>query len=563
MRNTKRIVGQNKIVDYTVGKVIASAKITSGNEEITTTPFSYQPIDITYDEHGYERITSKRKRRIIRFCLSEEGDYTVTLYDKEDKLVKTEYFQVIPSKRQAKLHIKYGIAYEKDGKYFLPYGINMAFPEAFKDSNGQEFGLQHTVSFLGLRQYDTWIKKCAQNGINLIRIWCSCSYFSPDKDELGEYDYAQFTKLDKIFEIANKYKVRLKLTLEHFRTFVDDRSLISCEGGPGEGIFRKYATYKGEFPTDEVWLQEEKYRALWIEKLREYQLRYACNPALFAVEFWNEMNAYGDWNIQQISAWNEYMVPFARKLFPNAILLNSLGSLDKPFALEAYNKFPFDKFDWLQFHSYFDQGAYYPELGYTPIEGIKKAVALLQDKQRECGKPMFLAETGAVNDCHSSQFRYYAQDDKGLMLVDCVYTPLFLGCLGPGNIWHWDERYVCAKNLYKYYKPLADVVKDVDFPKENFTPIDISNDKVYCFVLKGKNNYLAFIRNKEYNWKNILRDQKKVGSINTAIDFSLIGASGVQSIKIWQQEKGKAEISAQKLCLKNLKYGLLLRGEIF
>jgi hypothetical protein len=196
------------------------------------------------------------------------------------------------------------------------------------------------------------------------------------------------------------------------------------------------------------------------------------------------------------------------------------------------------------------------------IEGLKKCASLLKNKQIATGKPLYLAETGAVNNSHSGPFRYYLSDDDGLIFVDCIYTPLFLGFVGSGAIWHWDSRYVSAKNLYKYYKPLYNLTKSIDFKKESFQVIDASNDEVYAFILKGNTQYLAFIRNKEYSWQNVLKDNKRVQRRNTTIDFAQIQVGDVEIVKIWADERVKAEYLDGKLKINNLMRGTLLKGVI-
>lgn len=552
------LIKQNSIVNVNVPAQAAKAKIFGGDQALETFPFVYQPVCISYDEHGYEKVKAKgKKRKIIRFSPSKIGKYRVYLFNEDERLLEEKEYIVTASNSQKPLKIKNGKGYDENGKFFFPIGINLAFPEGFKDSSGVEFGTKESVSYLGLKQYEIWFKNCAQNGVNLARIWCGSFYLAPEKEELGSFDYVKFTLLDKIFELANKYKVRLKLTIDSFRHFVDNPS-----DGIQKMVFNKFATCDGSIVTDNEWLNEEKYRKLWLKKLREYALRYACNPAMFALEFWNEMNCYGDMNIREISDWNEYMAKYAREMFPNALLLNSMGSLDCDFSLRMYNGFCFEKFDWLQFHSYLDQGAAYPQVRENNIEGVKKCLAVLKDKCEETGKPVYLAETGAVNDCHSGPFRYYSYDNEGMIFVDCVYAPLFLGCFGVGNIWHWDSRYVAGKNLYSYYKPIQKLVQGVEFDKENFLPIDLSNEDFYCFVLKGKTQYLAFIKNKWFNWKNILRDSKRPKAQSAEIDFKDIDANNLEEVKIWANERGRVALNDNKIQIFSLSRGVLLKGNI-
>ena len=526
----------------------------------TVEPFYYESVAFSYDRHGYEECVKTGENGFkIRFLPEEPGKLTVLFFNGETREIGRETIEVLPYTAPARLTVRNGLSYDSNGKLFVPVGVNLAFPESFANSNGKEFGLSGSISFLGIPQYEYWIKRFAESGVNLIRIWCGAAYFSPDTEKMGMLDFSQFEKLDRIFDLAQRYDVKIKLTIEKFRHFTDDGSQTAAEG-QGGNIFKKYCLSDGEKIDDQEFLTKEKYRVVWLEKVKEYAKRYAEHPALFAVEFWNEMNAYGTGDKVALNDWNVYMSERVRALFPNVLILNSLGSLDAAYPLKQYNRFCFDQFDLLQFHSYLDQGAEIEEMRESPIEAIKKAVSLLREKKEECKKPLFLAETGAVNDNHTGPFRFYSRDDDGMILVDCVYTPFFLGCFGTGNMWYWDSKYIAGKNLYRYYLPIRRLIDSVDYGKESFVPIDLSTETFDCFVLKGKTSFLAFLRNKEYNWKNVLRDDKNTASADGEIPLGDMRLAELKEIPIWEDEQGVIGLRNGKLIIKNLKKGTLLKG---
>jgi hypothetical protein len=213
-----KIVKQNSIINIKVAKKIVSANIRFGEKITKTQSFFYQPIGVSYDKHGYEIIEKQGcLQKIVRFCPNEIGEYFVDLYDKNGVCVDTKAFCSIPSSNQKPLRIKNGEIFDDKGQSFLPIGINMSFPDCYQNSNGQEFGLSKGVSYLGLQQYEKWFQNFSKNGGNFVRIWCSSAYWSVDKDDsLEEFEYAQFSKLDKLFQLANKYNLRIKLTIEKF-----------------------------------------------------------------------------------------------------------------------------------------------------------------------------------------------------------------------------------------------------------------------------------------------------------------------------------------------------------
>lgn len=168
------------------------------------------------------------------------------------------------------------------------------------------------------------------------------------------------------------------------------------------------------------------------------------------------MNCVGEFNT--MTEWNRDILPKVKKLFPKNLVCNSLGSFDSDFVKNMYDSFCWYKSDFMQIHRYLDQGASYGDCRENMLDVIKGAF-----KKIPSDKPVFLAETGAVNNCHSGPFKFYVNDDREILFADAVYTPVFLKSAGTGNIWHWDERYVESKNLYPMFKPIKELVDIVDF----------------------------------------------------------------------------------------------------
>lgn len=426
----------------------------------------------------------------------------------------------------------------------------MAFPGIVGINDGNEFGLSDKFKYIGMRQYERWFKECSKNGVNLARIWLGHDYFNPETEQSGVFDYKQFAKIDKLLELSEKYNIKLKLTLEQFMTIDYNRKADTLS--QSDDIFRKFnrVIYKDERKCNSVseWLYDEFWQNEWLNKIKELAKRYAYNTNIFAIELWNEMNCIGNTN-----AWNKKMAACVRKIFPNHMIINSLGSYDCKGAERDYNEFCWESFDFKQLHSYLDQGAQLEAPTKSPIAALQYCI----NAQKECDIPLFIAETGAVNNRHSGPFKYYAYDHRGIIFADCVYTPIFLGCAGAGNIWHWDERYVEFKNLYPMYKPLVKLVGGISFDSEHFVTKNYSNDKAYIFMLEGNNYSIGYIRNKSDNWKNVLRDLNDSTSIS--IDFKTDRNLGeIEKINIWDEDV-TVSTNFESVKISNLHYGIFVK----
>ena len=532
-------------------KKIRSAILKDENDNIVNLqPFDYQPIELTYDEEGIEHCSAVGEIcSVVRFTVKKQGTYSLEIkfadedYIQEELVAdKTSGNGYVEVSKKDKRYFTYS-----DGTSFYPIGINLAFPRSCIVSNNQEFGISNKVSYMGLRQYERWFKKCSEAGVNVARIWLGIDYFSPDTEDAETFDLTQFTKIDMLLDLAKKYGIKLKLTIEQFRYFIYDKE----ESSNVFRNFNKNLYLDGKACSDSVeWLTDGKWKKAWLNKIEEFAKRYSGDTEIFAIELWNEMNNVGH---GEMHPWNKEMLPKVKELFGDNMVVNSLGSLDSEYVLNLYNDFCWELCDFKQIHRYLDQGAKYVDSTVNPIEVIQAGVNLIKDNS----KPLFVAETGAVNNCHSGEFKYYSCDDRGIIFVDCVYTPVFCGCAGCGNIWHWDERYVESKNLYKYFKPLAEMVKEIDFQNEEFETVDFSDEDVYLFVLSGKKTSLAFVRNKNDNWKTVLRDLQ----IPNVVEKKIINVNckNLTVYPIWDEDTTSVQIVNEKIEINNIKYGTIFK----
>lgn len=501
----------------------------------TVKPFLYQPTRFEYDQHGYENLCEDG-------ASEWRARYTPDVCGKYEVCGKS--FQVMPSDDHGYIKVS-----DTDSRYFeysdgttyFPIGLNMAFPKMYKLSSGVEFGKSHKEATLGLRQYKRWFDSCKENGVNMVRLWIGHPYFTPDTEETYRLDYKKLTLLDTIVEMARERDIKLKLTLEQFRycNYNDEEVCYPA--------FNKKLYHEGKpCPEPTEWLWSDIWQEAWYYKLDELAKRYNGDTTIFAIELWNEMNCFGEHCIP----WSKTTLPKLKKIFDKHMVINSLGSLDCEETVGIYHNFCWDKSDFVQVHRYIDQGAPF-EICNNPIEMIQDGVSQFMKYE----KPVLVAETGAVDDCHSNHFRFYSSDDRGLIFADTVYTPVFYGSCGIGNIWHWDDRYLESKELYKMFRPVADLCRGVDFVHEEFCVRDYSDDNAYILELAGKTTQLLYIRNKSDNWQNVLRDLKEPEIVERIILPDNL--KDAEIISIWDNET--ANLQNNILC--NLKYGTFIKGK--
>jgi hypothetical protein len=216
--------------------------------------------------------------------------------------------------------------------------------------------------------------------------------------------------------------------------------------------------------------------------------------------------------------------------------------------------------DFQQVHRYLDQGAPWEIARLDPIEFSIDAI----QRARRPDRPVLLAETGAVNDRHTGPFRFYRIDDRGIIFHDTTFPAFFAGAAGTGQIWHWD-RYVDEKELWQLYEPFTDLIEDIRPDEENFEPLDLSNNDVWCLALKGNKHWLVWARNREDTWWKVLRDQQRPDRVRKQT-FDLteynIEDAKLETIRPWPERGGQATYRNGKLRLPTFRWGLLVRMEV-
>ena len=107
-----------------------------------------------------------------------------------------------------------------DGTPYIPAGINMINPS----------GRYRNEPDSSLFEIEQWMKNLSENGGNYIRVWLSQSFWDLEDKAAGEYSEEKAQRIDRFVELARRYNLRIKMTLEHFRS-------LTMEENP-QGLFQ-------------------------------------------------------------------------------------------------------------------------------------------------------------------------------------------------------------------------------------------------------------------------------------------------------------------------------------
>ncbi|MDR1279420.1 MAG: hypothetical protein LBK99_01175 [Opitutaceae bacterium] len=382
----------------------------------------------------------------------------------------------------------------EDGTTFVPIGLNLSFPRFVQ--NEEE----------GLALYESWLRELAANGGNFFRLWLGHPFFDVEPERAGEFDEAAAGRLGRVLGLAGSPGLRVKVTLEHFRSL---ETAPVAEIFPGAAQFargRYHRSRGGPADTMDAFWQGPEARAFYLKKLDWLAERFSAEryPAVAAWELWNEIDASQGRGQED---WTERMLPELRKRFPRCLMLQSLGSFSGGYVEAAYHwlcGLPGN--DVVQVHRYLDPGAEW-EVCRGPVDVLAAdAVRTLREWSAAAGgpaRPVLLAEGGAVEAHHAGPSSLYERDCEGIILHDVLFAPFFAGAAGCGQMWHWDV-YVARHRLWWHFGRFARAIAGFDPVAEGAEPVFWETPRLRAYALRGGNVSLIWLRDRRCDWKSEL-----------------------------------------------------------
>jgi len=434
-----------------------------------------------------------------------------------------------------------------DGSPYIPVGINMINPSGRYRNNPDS----------ALYEIEQWMKNLSANGGNYVRVWLSQSFWDIEDTKAGEFSEEKIKRIDRFIEMARANGLRIKMTLEHFR------SLTAQENNQSWAMKSVYHTSNGG-PLDSIrqYLTSKEGRQLFLRKVDFYHERYGSDTLFFGWELWNEMNAMKGPEDELFFEWNELMLKEVKKRFPENLVMQSLGSFDNEGVRAHYKRMMLlPGNEVAQVHRYLDLGARM-EVCHMPMDIICSS-AIEEIKSYNPGKPVILAETGAVEPSHSGPSKFYPVDTAGILLHDILFAPFFSGSAGAGMSWHW-ESYVDKNNLWFHFKRFSEITEDVNPVSENFVASKSETEELRIYSLTGSKTVLLWLRDKNSTWQSELRDGQSP-RLKSEIKFDLEKAGiGLPYGKIeiydpWQDKWIASTPSDYVIGLPDFKRSLVIR----
>lgn len=400
------------------------------------------------------------------------------------------------------------------GETWIPIAINY-LPSGFTNDGDNQKAYE---------LMENYFREFSENGGNSMRIWISTAPLEIEDTREGEYNPEKFKRIDKLLEFAEKYNIYIKFTLHHIRSIQPTN-----EGVAGWSNSTALAT---KFHNITEYISTPKGINSYLNRARALAERYKDHKQIYCWELWNEMDALPS------SAWPVFtpaVLDSVKKIFPNRLVVQTLGSLHSEIADSSYQKlFSYDNNDFVSLHRYLDLGVDWGQYEYTKLD-IDELVSTAMEfaHQHVINRPIVVNEIGAVEPNHAGPFKYYGDDQDGMLIHDMIFAPFFCGAAGTGAMWHWDS-YVYRNDLWYHYKRFYNAIEGIDPIMERFKQYKFESDGMRFYALDGNTKTIIWARDSDNNWRTELEQgiEPKPKS-NVIINLEQLKNSNYKSAKIY------------------------------
>jgi hypothetical protein len=444
---------------------------------------------------------------------------------------------------------KHYLQYE-DGTPYIPIGPNICWSRTTTDPDK------------ALAQYNYYFEKMAENGANFTRIFLSAPLWEIEHESFNKFDTIKANYLlDSIVNLATQHGIKLKFCLHHFRTLTESKPIF--EGSVSFGRPMYHIENGGLVESMDEFFNTEAGRKIFLARLHFFSQRYKDHPAVFGWELWNEINAVSiSNNPADILIWTEWMLPKAKELFPNHLIMQSMGSFDGDAKREMYQEFcKIKSNDIAQIHRYLDPGAQL-DVCKGPMD-ILAADATRELLSYNSDKPVIVSEVGAVEANHAGPSKLYELDSLGILLHDLLFAPFFCGAAAPGQSWHW-HYYVDKHDLWWHFGRFSKAVKDINPISEDFKPSFYETKDIRIYSLNGKNTTLIWCRDVNSNWQTELIEIIKPNILNLTVSTEHLGVAEKKLKRVsfydpWKDKWTSGKVSGKSILIPPFTRSIVLK----
>lgn len=374
-------------------------------------------------------------------------------------------------------------------------------PRAFAYDDGSAFIAvgQNQVHEYPWTNYRDRLPRLAANGANWIRLWTGHSgSFQIEGGRPYEMREEGAAVLDEVLAVCERSGITAMICMEYVRRVAYD------EKPSDRWAARKDYPYAvangGPCATEADLLTLPAAHRQFQATMRYYIARWGHSPAVFAWEFWNEMDCLNRVKREQTVAWTDLMARWLKERDPyRHLVTNSLGSY-----LVWPELWKLPSIDVVQYHDY----------GGRKFHGAKSQVEVYRRPAGDLevfGKPVLHSEVGLVDESWGRnphidpwKFKEVPKDRDSHAFHEALWTPFFVGTAGGGMHWWWNELH--HFDHYRLYKPFADFVADIPLHQAPMPVVAATTDRAHLVSLARGNAWgcVAWVWDSRCPWQKLV-----------------------------------------------------------
>lgn len=295
----------------------------------------------------------------------------------------------------------------------------------------------------GLTDFVTWIPMLQSVGGNTARLILGpedAAFATTTKSSSAAgIDLRNAWRLDKAMETMANAGIQTILVLDNFNQLRQRDFDPRWETNP----FNK--DNGGPLITDTAFWKSEAADKLYNAKLRYMVARYAAYNNLLGWELWRDIDLVHGYDPDVIRPWIDRHSQLMKSMDPYAHLVTV--SYADGLGERSIDHLP--GIDFVQSHVF-------------NVPDLVPPATLQQYRKAGYGKPHLVTEIAA-----DSAEDHGNLDKNGLQIHDPAWASICSGAAGAAMPWWW-ESYVFPKRMYNRFTPLANFVKGIDWPGQNF-----------------------------------------------------------------------------------------------
>ncbi len=304
----------------------------------------------------------------------------------------------------------------------------------------------------GTRDYDDWLPRLAEAGVNFVRIW-SCPWaFSVECNPgtLGKYDQRGLWALERVLAQANRLGIHVMLCLDYHGVLNIEKDYWGSNDFWTQNPYNR--ANGGPCAEPKEFFSSPEAKSAYRDRLRYLVARFSAFPNLAVWEFWNEIDNNLRWlDAAAVVAWHAEMGSFLRSIDPYGHIVSTSTS-------------------WSP----------WPDLWRVPAIGLQQVhsygqsspgtafARLSRDRFELHRKPLLIGEYGVDFRGPSEE-----KDPHRRGLRQAVWGTALSGCAGTAKPWWWETLH--ARNAYGLWSSLKTFLTNSGVASAEWNPLTIEH----------------------------------------------------------------------------------------